>query len=251
MRDIEKTLNQLGLTAKEVKLYLTLLELGPTAIRKIAEKAEINRGTTYESLKKLQKMGLVSYFHQGKNQHFVSEEPRVLINLLSRKKLEMKEAENNLPSIVSSLSSFVKKSGERPVIKFYENFSGIRTILENVLDSFKKLREKEYVAYSSSSIRPFLYHPDAFPNFTAERIRRKISVRTIAIGSGGRLRGKDERRWLTKKEGAPIYTIIYGGKIAMISIGGNNVPHGLIIEDSGIHRTERLIFDSLWKYLGN
>jgi len=249
MKDAEKTLEQAGLTPKEAAVYLTLLESGPTAIRKIAEKAKINRGTTYESLKKLQKMGLVSYFHQGKNQHFVSEEPKVLINLISRKKAEIKEAENLLPGIISELSSLSKKAGGQPIVKFYENYSGVRTVLEDVLDSVKKLSKKEYVAYSSSSISPFLYHPDAFPNFTDERVKRKIFVRTIASGPGGTIHGHDERKWLTKKEGAPVYKLIYGGKVAMISVGSNNIPHGLIIEDSGIYKTELLIFNSLWNYM--
>jgi sugar-specific transcriptional regulator TrmB len=250
MENTEKILEQVGLNSKEAKIYLTLLELGPTAIRKIAEKAKINRGTTYESLKKLQKIGLVSYFHQGKLQHFVAENPKVLNNLLSRKKLEIKEAEENLPNLISSLSSFSRNTENKPVIKFYENYSGIRTILEDVLDSFKNKSKKEYVAYSSSSIRPYLYHKDAFPNFTEERIKRKIFVKTIAIGPGGTLHGKDDRKWLTKQEGSsPIYTLIYDKKIAMISVGENKIPHGLIIEDAGIHETERLIFDSLWKNL--
>jgi len=249
MKDIGKILEQTGLTSKEAKLYLTLLELGPTAIRKIAEKAEINRGTTYESLKKLQKMGLVSYFHQGKKQHFVSEDPKVLTNLIARKKTEIREAENLLPDIISDLSSLSKKAGGPPTVKFYENYSGVRTILENVLDSVKKLSKREYVAYSSSSISPFLYHPDAFLNFTEERVKRKISVRIIASGPGGTIHGHDERKWLTKKESAPVYKLIYGGKVAMISVGANRIPHGLIIEDSGIYKTELLIFNSLWKYL--
>ncbi len=250
MKDTEKILEQAGLTPKEAKLYLTLLELGPTAIRKIAEKSGINRGTTYESLKKLQKMGLVSYFHQGKKQHFVSEEPKALANLLSRKKADVQEAETRLPGIISELSSLSKRAGGRPVVKFYENYSGVRTILEDVLDSAKKLPKREYVAYSSSSISPILYHPDAFPNFTEERVKRKIFVRTIASGPGGTVHGHDGRRWLTKKQGAPVYKLIYGGKVALVSVGAHNIPHGLIIEDSEVYKTELLIFNSLWKYLG-
>lgn len=249
MESLEKDLQKIGLSSKEARIYLTLLELGPTAIRKIAEKTGINRGTTYESLKKLQKIGLVSYFHQGKKQHFVSEEPRVLNNLLNHRKDELKKAEDHLSGIISSLSSISKQSKNQPIIKFYENFSGIRTILEDVLDSVKKLPKKEYVAYSSSSIRPYLYNEEALPNFTEERIKRKIHVRTIAIGSGGGLHGIDERKWLTKKDGAPIYTLIYGNKVAMISVGQNKTPHGLIIEDEAINKTEKLIFDSLWKSL--
>lgn len=250
MKDIEKILEQTGLTPKEASVYLTLLELGPTAIRKIAEKSGINRGTTYESLKKLQKMGLVSYFHQGKHQHFVSEEPRVLANLLSRKKADVKEAEVRLPDIIAELSSLSKKAGGKPVVKFYENYSGVRTILEDVLDTTKKLSKREYIAYSSSSISPILYHPGAFPDFTGERVKRKIFVRTIASGPGGTIHGHDERKWLTKKQGAPVYKLIYGGKVAMISLGKGNIPHGLIIEDSGVYKTEVLIFNSLWDYLG-
>lgn len=249
MKNVEQMLEQIGLSEKEVKLYLALLLLGPTAIRKIAEKADINRGTTYEILKKLQKMGLVSYFHQGKNQHFVAEEPRVLSNLFARKKSEMNDLEKNLPKIVSELSAISKKTSGRPVIKFYEDYTGVRTILEDLLDTVKNLKKKEYVAYSSSSIRPILYNEEAFPDFTEERLKRKIFVKTIALGSGGKTSGFDERKWLTKKETVPVYKLIYSGKVAMISLGENNVPHGLIIEDKGIYETELLMFNSLWSYL--
>ena len=249
MNNLEKSLEQLGLTEKEAKLYTTLLSMGSTAIRKIAEKANINRGTTYELLKKLQQLGLVSYFHKGKRQHFVAEDPLVLSNILARKKNEIGEVENNLEKIISELSLVAKKSQDRPVIKFYENYSGIRTILEDVLSSTIAFSEKEYAVYSSSTIRPYLYHPNAFPDFTEKRINKKIHVRTIAVGRGGNTQGKDERKWLTKKEGVPTYTLIYAGKVAMISVGEQNIPHGLIIEDEAIYETQLLIFNSLWKIL--
>lgn len=249
MEDVEKTLEQIGLSAKEAKIYLTLLELGPTAIRKIAERAGINRGTTYELLKKLQKIGLVSFFHQGKNQHFVSEDPKNLARLLLKRKGDVNVAEKKLPGIISSLSSLSRQADSKPVIKFYEGFSGVKTILENVLEAVKRLPKKEYSAYSSTAIRPFLYHSEAFPNFTEERIKAKIFVRTIAIGKGGSVHGHDDRRWLTKKEGAPIYTLIFGKNVAMISVGDRDIPRGLIIEDETIAKTEQLIFDSLWRTL--
>lgn len=249
MNEFEKTLGKIGLEDKEAKLYATLLSMGPTAIRKVAEKANINRGTTYELLKKLQKIGLVSYFHKGKRQHFVAENPKVLKNLLERRKFEIEDVEKNLEKTIFELSSATKKLDNRPVIKFYEDYSGIRTILEDVLGSVVSLIKKEYVVYSSSAIRPYLYHPRAFPEFTQKRIKRKIRVRTIAIGPGGIIQGNDERRWLTKKESAPTYTLLYAGKVAMISVGSQGIPHGLIIEDEGIYQAQLQVFDSLWKTL--
>ncbi|MBI2623332.1 MAG: helix-turn-helix domain-containing protein [Candidatus Liptonbacteria bacterium] len=246
---MQSALVGLGLNAKEATVYLSLLSLGPTAIRKIAEHTGINRGTTHDALKELQHKGLVSYYHKEKRQHFVAEEPKALANLLLRKKQEIEDTERAVHELIPRLSSLSRAAGSHPTVKYYRGGSGIRTILEDVLDSAERLPKKEYAAYSSSSIRPYLYHKDAFPKFTDERIKRKIAMRAIGIGPGGDIHGKDERKWLTKEESAPTYTILYAGKVAMISVSESGVPHGLIIEDEGIYTTQLLLFDSLWNLL--
>jgi len=245
----EKVLQELGLSKKEATVYLALLSLGPSAIRKIAEVAGINRGTTHEALKSLQHIGLVSYYHQEKRQHFVAEDPSTLSNIIRRRQEEIEDANQALADILPKLQALPSASSSRPAVKYYENYTGVRTILEDALDSVAKLKQKEYVAYSTAATRPYLYHPLAFPNFNDERIKRGINVRVIAIGSGGDTYGKDERRWLTKKEGAPTYSLIYAGKVAMISLSPSKIPHGLIIEDEGIYQTQLLLFNSLWDSL--
>lgn len=249
IKDVTETLKKVGLDEKESAVYLSLLQMGPTAIRKIAEKSDINRGTTYDALKRLKSLGLVTYYHQNKHQHFVAEDPKNLIKLLERKKEKIDEVNNDLTRIIPELTSLLNSEIERPVVKFYENYAGVRAILEDILDSAGKESKKEYAVYSSSTISPYLYHKNAFPNFTEERIKRKISVRAIATGPGGRICGKDERKWLTRKEGSPTYILICAGKIAMISLGRSEVPHGVIIEDKEIYKTQMFIFDSLWKTL--
>ncbi len=249
MDSVEAALQGLGLNTKEITVYRSLLELGPTAIRKIADHAGINRGTTYEALRELQRLGLISYFHKEKHQHFVAEDPAVLGNLLRRKQEEMAGVGKNLEAVIPQLRSMKTVQLNRPAVKYYEDYAGIRTILEDALDSVSKLPSKEYVVYSSATIRPYLYHKKAFPDFTEERIKRKIAVRAIALGSGGEVHGKDQRKWLTTKEGAPTYTLLYAGKVAMISIGRYDIPHGLIIEDPGIYETQLVLFNSLWNSL--
>ena len=59
-------LEQLGLSQREISIYLALLKLGTASIRDIASQTEINRGTTYETLKDLARKGIVSYFPKGK-----------------------------------------------------------------------------------------------------------------------------------------------------------------------------------------
>ncbi len=246
---MQSALLGLGLSTKEAAVYLSLLSLGPTAIRKIGEHAGINRGTTHDALRELQRRGLVSYYHKEKRQHFVAEEPKSLTNLLLRKKQEIEKTEAAIKELIPQLYSLSRAAGNSPTVKYYKGYAGLRTILEDVLDATDTIPKKEYAAYSSSSIRPYLYHKDAFPTFTNERIKRKISMRAISIGPGGDIHGKDERKWLTKEEGAPTYTLLYAGKVAMISVSQSGTPHGLIIEDMGIYKTQLLLFGSLWNSL--
>ena len=51
---------KLGLSDKETAVYLSLLEHGAVSVRELARAANLNRGTTYDILKKLQAEGLVS-----------------------------------------------------------------------------------------------------------------------------------------------------------------------------------------------
>jgi sugar-specific transcriptional regulator TrmB len=66
----DKIFEQLGLSHREVILYRTLLTLGPSSIRNIAEQAGINRGTAYECLKEMQLKGIVTYLPKGKRRYF-------------------------------------------------------------------------------------------------------------------------------------------------------------------------------------
>lgn len=249
MNNYNDIFEKLSLTENEVAVYTALLSAGSSSIRKIAEKANLNRGVSYNALKALEKKGLISYYHKEKKQHFTAESPEVLKKILDQKKLELEDTEEKLTHVIKSLSSLNISNQDRPVVKFYDNHAGIRNILEDVLQSVSKLPKKEYVAFSSSAIRPYLYHKNAFPDFSNERIKRKIHVRTIASGEGGTTYGKDERKWLSKAESAPTYKLIYAGKVAMISVGKNDTLHGIIIEDKNLYETEISIFNELWKKL--
>ena len=249
-QQVVAALKRIGLSEKEVQVYLALISLGPSAIRKVAERAGINRGTTHELLKALQRRGLVSYFHQQKHQHFVAEDPQVLLGKIARREGEIKQATQEIESVLPQLRALAIAAGGRPTVTYYEDYAGVRSILQDALDSVSKLSKKEYAAYSAATIRPYLYDHRSFPRFTEERIQRKISVRTIAIGAGGEMHGKDERRWLTTEEAAPTYTLLYAGKVAMISLGAHDIPHGLIIEDAGVYKTQLMLFDAMWDRLG-
>ena len=56
-----QTLEKLGLSKAEIKVYLTLLELGSTQSGRIVRETDFRKSTVYESIRRLQEKGLVSH----------------------------------------------------------------------------------------------------------------------------------------------------------------------------------------------
>lgn len=243
----EKILGKIGLSEKEIKIYLACLKLGPASVRRIAEDAEINRGTAYDILRGLINLGLVSYYHQDKKQYFIAEDPKKLKDTIKQRQQQLEETNEEIDKVIPELRSIFNKAGTKPVVKYYEGYSGIKLILEDVIGTVKDISEKEYYVYSSSTIKEYLYN--TYPNFSKDRIAAKIKVKVISIGSGGETRGLDERKWLTKKESAPTYILIYAGKVAMISVDTNDSPIGVMIEDNNIFLTQKMTFEFIWEKL--
>jgi hypothetical protein len=99
-------------------------------------------------------------------------------------------------------------------------------------------------------VRQYLYRK--FPGFTDKRIAEGIEVKVIAVGAGGDETPKSARKWLSEPadgQGISSYTIIYGPKVATISIAADNTPYGVIVEDLGAAGMQRLLFERLWETL--
>lgn len=250
---IVENLRQFGLNEKEISVYLSLIFLGSSPVRTVAKQAGVNRGTTYDILKNLIELGLASYYkrHQqeDKRQYFVAEPPQKLLLAIENKKKNLETLKTRVEKMLPELESLYEKSGTKPVVRYYEGNSGIRIILQDVIERMKQqdMDKKLYYVYSSADIRDYLYK--AYPHYTEDRVVNKIAVQAIAIGKGGRIVGLDERKWLSEEESSPTYVLIYSGKVAMITIDAAKHPVGVIIEDQGLYQTQEMIFKKLWEKL--
>lgn len=238
-------LKKLGLTDKEIKIYLSLLEYGAISVRGLADITGINRGTVYDILKKLQENGLVSFYHQKTKQNFVAEKPEKLLKFSEDKEKEIKKIKEDIKDLIPELNSLVQKTNDKPVTKFYEGRTGIRSILIDVIESQKK--NDEYYIYSATESSNDIN--EAYPNFTKDRIKNGIKVKAISLAPGGNLSGLDERKWLGVNDKTATFIMIYAQKCAFISRDKRNEPVGVIIENKMITETQKHIFLQLWNLL--
>lgn len=92
----EKILQNFGLTESEVKLYIKLLQTGESTANDLSKKTNTNRTFTYDRLKKLIELGLISYIVKDNKKYFRSTKPKNLLEIL-------KEREEQIKSILPEL----------------------------------------------------------------------------------------------------------------------------------------------------
>ena len=236
-------LKNLGFSDKSAKIYLGLLTLGPSSVRVLAEHVGCNRGTTYDALKWLQEEGVVSFFKKDSKQHFVAENPEMLHAMVKKRQSQLSRVEQDIGKQIPELLALYNAGGGRPVARYYDS-KNIHFILEDVLEVCEKEGDLVYRIYSAEGVREYLY--DNFTTFSDVRITKGISVKVIALGEGGELRGLDERKWLSTNTKTPTYILMYPGKTAYISLNAKERPIGVVIENEGVYETQKAIFDTLW-----
>jgi HTH-type transcriptional regulator, sugar sensing transcriptional regulator len=249
--EIQVILKNFGLSEKEIAVYLALVELGPSSVREISTKSKVNRGTTYDILKSLIALGVVSYYNKESKQYFIAEEPEKLLSAIDQKKEDLDEVRTSIAENLPLIKTLFEKQGGKPVVKFYEGSKGVRQIFEDVLDEVSSASDKLYYLYSSATPEHRKNVYGAMPDFSKKRIAKKINVKIISLGEGGKLAGLDERKQMPvgNKDLKATHEIIYAGKVAHISIDSNSNPVGVVIQNEEVYNMQKLIFEFNWNKL--
>jgi sugar-specific transcriptional regulator TrmB len=185
----------------------------------------------------------------GEREYYSAESPEKVYDLIRDKRKELWRTQQQAQKLIPELLAKKARPQGRPLVKYYEDDEGVVTILRDVLHTAGQLEVPEYYAYSSKPLRQYLYRK--FPQFTERRVNEGIAVKVIAMGEGGDPAGVSERKWLAEPEAGEIssYVLVYGNKVAQISISSDYTPYGVVIEDAGNAAMQRLLFERLWQIL--
>lgn len=236
---LEKELIQLGLTEKEAKIYLALLELGLESVNRIAKKSQVNRATTYFVLESLSRRKLASKLEKDKTTYYSPEPPEQLINILKKQEAEIKQKVQNFQTLLPQLRGVYNLAENKPVVRFFEGREGLRAIQEDFLSSND--REVE-AAYALDDVRK-VFKPYEREEYSNRKKEKRILSRAIYV-SEETTRPHEELSisFRVPKDQFPITAdlTIYDNKVAIASLRGN--LSGVIIENSEIANTLRSIF---------
>jgi sugar-specific transcriptional regulator TrmB len=232
--NIEKTLENLGFSPNEIKVYLTLNDHGSCTAGKIAKLAHIDRSSCYNSLKSLMEKGLASYVLIGSVKWFQATGPKRLLDYLH-------EQEEDVKQILPELHARHKAAKVEGQVRLFKGIKGTKSIF---LDMARTGADN--VVFGSEG-----QFSERMPEFALQfdRLKKENNIHTRMIIKKGRME-KDssttEYRHLSEIEESPAVTNIYGDKICILI--WTDEPEGIIIENKAAAKAYKSYFEFMWKH---
>lgn len=248
--NLEEKIKKLGLSDKEAKIYLALIELGQSSPSEVASYSGINRATTYVILEELRKKGLAASLEKNKKIHFTAEPPERLTDLFEIEKKKLEDNFSDVKNILPDLKKLYESRGERPKVRFFEGKKGVASIREEILKTRAKDMEEiipldivhEYFPPSEKDHREMI-----------NRKMRNVNFRLIYTSKKGQIWPKDKNIKETVKFIKPELfqisseIVLFGNKTIILTY--KRKEFGVILEDKMIADTFKAIFNLLWRNL--
>ncbi|HKR74779.1 MAG TPA: helix-turn-helix domain-containing protein, partial [Candidatus Nitrosocosmicus sp.] len=146
-------LTNLGLTQGEAKVYLAMIQIGPSRIGKIVEKAGVSQSKVYNVLDRLILKGLASYNIKDNFKYFQSLEPSRLHEFIMKKENEVRRQKEGITQIINDLSRNIYAT-KRSASEIFVGERSLRSAYMTLLSDSKK----------GEILRYFYPYPDAHEN---------------------------------------------------------------------------------------
>ena len=237
--EIEQELRNLGFTSNEAIVYLTLLRLGKSQAGRLAKECNLERTSTYNSLKRLVGVGVVSYIIESNKRVFSASDPRTIVEMFKEKG---ERASLLLPSLIN-LRKYEKEKED--ILKFM-GYSGIKTVMNDILRSCKE--GNEYLIFGSEnqlSERMPVFAEIFVARKDKKKLRARILIRRGLKGRNKRMSKYTQTRFVPANVVSPANIDVYADKVAILL--WNEIPEAVIIDNASVAATFRSYFELMWK----
>ncbi|MBU3925128.1 helix-turn-helix domain-containing protein [Patescibacteria group bacterium] len=240
---------KLGLSDREIEIYLFGLGAGPTTAQNIANATKIKRPTVYVDLERLKQIGLVNQSFKGKKKLYEMAPPEKLLRVIEKEKEEMEEKEEGIKNIITNLKAIANKAEFASDVRIFEGFEAI----EETVGEFAKTKSPTY-AISSGAYLEKAKWANFMKNIASVRERHKNKIYIITDLHPLEIKlylmedlDAREYRFLPLGIKLPSMMFMCEDKIALISL---KEPYSsILIKNRTIAETEKFMFDVIWQSL--
>jgi sugar-specific transcriptional regulator TrmB len=234
-------LEDLGLTNAEIKVYITLLELGSATAGPILEKSGLQNSVIHRALNILIEKGIINYIMEGRRKVYQATDPENFYDFIDDKK---KRFEQILPELKKK-QAFVKEKNQGTI---FRGKRGINEMYNLILNH----GGKEYNTYGGGTrVTHDVMGKTWWRNLHARRLAKKIKCRQVfdaSIRKFGKELNKKKLtniKFLSSEYEQLQETIILGNNVGIAIFTEN--PYGILIQDKTVADGYRKYFELLWK----
>lgn len=238
--DLLDTLRQSGLTYREAKVYLAVLEHSPTSVLEVSNRTAIHRTIVYQLIADLMSRGLLQRTVFGKRKLYTAIDPKELIG-------QLKQQEQRLTDALPEFYALTK--GKSTAQTLY--FSG-REQLQQLFRSGLSAKRKELRSYFPTKYMIELFGKREMEEIIDERVKRHIfgytlrSHQTDEEFKGSELAAEAHREIRYLPEGMTIKMgiVIFDDTVNLFA--PIEEGYGLQIKSRSYAEMMTMFFDSMW-----
>ncbi|PIN75845.1 hypothetical protein COV18_01545 [Candidatus Woesearchaeota archaeon CG10_big_fil_rev_8_21_14_0_10_37_12] len=162
-----QTLEEIGLTHAEIKVYLALLGFGTATAGPILDKTGLHNSVVHTTLNRLIEKGLVSFIKEGKRNHYQAANPKHILTFLDDKKERVQE-------IIPELLAKQQTAKEKPEVITFRGVRGVKELLYELLEAGGN---KQYTLGSTE--KAFLLPGTWWESYHKKRAAKGIKAKII------------------------------------------------------------------------
>jgi sugar-specific transcriptional regulator TrmB len=163
-------LEGLGFSKAEIKIYLALLELGPSTSGPIIQKSGLQSSVTHRALKTLLEKGIITFVKVGKDNNYQATDPKNLIDFIDNKKKKFLDL---LPELEAK-----QKQGKSNYST--EMFLGKKAMFSTLLNIIKDAKPNEnYLSFSLIEPHDDEEIVDFYETYNLRRREKRLRVKVL------------------------------------------------------------------------
>ncbi len=233
--DILDSLQKLGFSQTESKIYLSLLKIKEATAVTISKHTELHRRTIYDNLNLLHRKGLINKVQRKGINYFQATNPKAL-NFLMQDKLDLSN------KIMPSLTQKFEENKKTPNISVYAGIQGTKAILEDLT----KTSSTMYWVGGSYKFGELLKYSKGF----VEEKFKKLNIKAVQaddkkVKELQRFIKKENLRTLPKEFLSNVGYAVCDNKTA-IGILGYDEMTTILIESKDVAKAFKNYFKALW-----
>lgn len=240
-------LENIGLTDGEIRVYLSLIELGQSPAGQIVRKSKVSSSKIYDVLDRLIEKGMVTYITKGKRRLFRAAPPSRLIDFVDKQREELSDKEERLRELLPELER-LRKAEPTVGAEILEGAQGIKAFFEMSLRETKRGDEVLVMGYPRLASQRFnAYFKDFHKRREAKGVRGRVVYNYDAwFGKKREPRKFVGQRYLPRDIHVPAFLYIFNDVVGTI-IFTDEQKMCFMIQNKEVADSYRQYFELMWK----